>query len=64
MQTSKEVMKRLESEGWERTNGKGDHKKFRHPDFDGHVIVPHPRKNLLIGRLRVIYKQANWPWPP
>ncbi|MEI6335246.1 MAG: type II toxin-antitoxin system HicA family toxin [Methylococcaceae bacterium] len=27
-----------------------------------HVVVPHPRKDLPIGTLRSIYKQAGWDW--
>ena len=39
-----------------------DHAKFVHPIKPGHVVVPHPRKDLAIGTLRNIYKQAGWDW--
>ena len=42
---------------WE---GQGDHEKFTHPDKPGHVVVPHPRKDIPIGTLRNIYRQAGW----
>ncbi len=42
--------------------GKGDHMKFKHPANPDHVVVPHPRKDLAIGTLRNIYRQAGWNW--
>ncbi|MGR9014491.1 MAG: type II toxin-antitoxin system HicA family toxin [Gammaproteobacteria bacterium] len=59
---SKEVIKRLTEEGWLNVGGKGDHFKFKHPDKTGHVVVPHPRKDVAIGTLRNIYRQAGWEW--
>ena len=59
---SKEIIKRLNNEGWLLSGGKGDHEKFTHPDKPGHVIVPHPRKDIPIGTLRNIYRQAGWNW--
>ena len=56
------VIKRLTQEGWINMGGKGDHVKFKHPDKQGHVVVPHPRKDLPIGTLRSIYRQAGWEW--
>jgi predicted RNA binding protein YcfA (HicA-like mRNA interferase family) len=60
--TSNEIIKRLTSEGWFKTGGKGDHEKFKHPAKPGHVVVPHPRKDIAIGTLRSIYRQAGWNW--
>ena len=59
---SKEIIKRLKSEGWKKVGGKGDHEKFKHPDKLGHVVIPHPRKDIAIGTLRNIYRQAGWKW--
>ena len=60
--TSKEIIKRLTSEGWHLAGGKGDHEKFKHVALHGHVVVPHPRKDITIGTLRNIYRQAGWNW--
>jgi predicted RNA binding protein YcfA (HicA-like mRNA interferase family) len=60
---SRKLIKRLSDEGWTRVGGKGDHEKYKHPDRRGHVVVPHPRKDLPVGTLRNIYRQAGWPWP-
>ena len=59
---SKDVIKRLKKDGWLKVGGKGDHEKFKHPLKKGHVIVPHPRKDIALGTLRKIYKQADWEW--
>ena len=59
---SKDVIRRLEAEGWVYMGGKGDHLKFRHPSHRLHVVVPHPRKDLPVGTLRNIYRQAGWEW--
>ncbi len=58
--TSKQIIKRLKKEGWVKVGGKGDHEKFKHPDILGHVIVPHPRKDLRPRTLNSIFKQARW----
>lgn len=58
--TSKEIVKRLKKDGWIKVGGKGDHEKFKHPNKLGHVIVPHPRKDLRPGTLASIFKQAGW----
>ena len=59
---SADIIKKLQREGWERVGGKGDHTKFKHPEKMGHVVIPHPRKDIRIGTLRSIYRQAGWNW--
>lgn len=59
---SKDVIHRLEQEGWIRVGGKGDHMKYKHPARPGHVVVPHLRKDIAPGTLRNIYRQAGWEW--
>jgi predicted RNA binding protein YcfA (HicA-like mRNA interferase family) len=56
---SKELIKKLQKDGWYRVGGKGDHEKFKHPTKKGHVVVPHLRKDIPIGTLNNIYKQAG-----
>jgi predicted RNA binding protein YcfA (HicA-like mRNA interferase family) len=58
LQTSREVVSRLISEGWVLTSVRGSHHKF---SKDGRtVIVPHPRKHLPVGTARAIAKTAGW----
>ncbi|MGY5394434.1 type II toxin-antitoxin system HicA family toxin [Acinetobacter sp. NigerLNRRAM0016] len=59
---SKDIIKCLEQEGWYKVGDKGDHEKYKHPEKSDHVVVPHPRKDMPIGTLRNIYKQAGWEW--
>jgi predicted RNA binding protein YcfA (HicA-like mRNA interferase family) len=57
-----DIIRRLEAEGWECVGGKGDHRRYKHPNKPGHVTVPHPRKDLPVGTLRNIFRQAGWDW--
>lgn len=59
---SKEIIKRLENEGWVRVHTKGSHHKFKHPGKKGIVTVVHPKKDYPIGTLKSIFKQAGWKW--
>lgn len=59
---SRELIKLLEKDGWQKVGGKGDHEKSAHPTKPGHVVVPHPRKDIPVGTLRNIYRQAGWEW--
>ena len=61
---SKNVIRKLKKDGWEKVGGKGDHEKFKHHEKPGHVVVPCPRKDIPTGTLRSIYRQAGWDWPP
>ena len=56
---SREIIKELKANGWERVGGRGDHQKFRHKDFREHVTVPHPVKDIPKGTLQNIRKQAG-----
>ncbi|WP_072023252.1 type II toxin-antitoxin system HicA family toxin [Photorhabdus australis] len=38
---------------------KGSHYQFRHPDFSIVITVPHPRKDIKIGTLHQIMKDAG-----
>ncbi len=60
--TSLDIIKRLDAEGWVRVGGKDDHAKFKHPARTGHVVAPHPRKDLAVGTVRNISRQAGWEW--
>lgn len=52
------IIRRLEKDGFELVKVSGSHHKFRK---DGKTVtVPHPKKDLPIGTVRAIYKQAGW----
>ncbi len=59
---SAEVIRRLKRDGWVLRNVRGSHRQFVHPEKPGRVTVKHPSKEIPIGTLRNIYRQANWKW--
>jgi len=56
---SKEIIKELEADGWFLQRIKGSHHIFKHPIKTGAVPVPHPKKELPIGTIKSIRKQAG-----
>ncbi|QHI97678.1 addiction module toxin, HicA family [Xylophilus rhododendri] len=59
---SKQIVRRLLAEGWVKVAVVGSHTKFKLPGRMNHVVVPHPKKDLPIGTVRSIYRQAGWQW--
>jgi predicted RNA binding protein YcfA (HicA-like mRNA interferase family) len=56
---SRKVVRRLEAAGWKLVRTKGSHCQFKHPARPGRVTVPHPRRDLPIGTLKSIERQAG-----
>lgn len=56
---SGDVIKILKAHGWFKVGQKGSHVQFKHPTKSGRVTVPHPKKDVPIGTLRSIEKQAG-----
>ncbi|MGB4115196.1 MAG: type II toxin-antitoxin system HicA family toxin [Polaromonas sp.] len=57
---SRPVIKKLEQDGWVLSRVKGSHHQFKHPAKPGLVTVKHPDKDIPVGTLRSIQKQAGW----
>jgi predicted RNA binding protein YcfA (HicA-like mRNA interferase family) len=57
---SRDIKRRLEREGWRLDRVTGSHHVFKHPQTGATVVLPHPKKDLGIGLVRAIYKQAQW----
>ena len=57
---SRQVIGRLEAEGWYLARVKGSHHQFKHPDKAGRVTVKHPDSDIPTGTLNSIKKQAGW----
>lgn len=55
---SRDIIRRLEAEGWVLVSSKGSHHKFRKGALT--VIVPHPKKDLPLGTARNIARFAGW----
>lgn len=52
-------MAELKSAGWVLDRVRGSHHVFKHPFLPGIVIVPHPKKDLGLGLVAAIRKQAG-----
>ncbi|UXS22601.1 type II toxin-antitoxin system HicA family toxin [Staphylococcus delphini] len=59
MSSSKEVIKKIEQDGWYLVRVVGSHHHYKHPMRKGKVTVPHPKKDLPRGTERSILKQAG-----
>ena len=56
---SRDIIKALKRDGWYEVNQVGSHVQFKHPSKEGRVTVPHPRRDMPIGTLKSIEKQAQ-----
>jgi len=56
---SREVIRQLKLDGWYEAGHAGSHKQFKHPEKKGRVTVPHPKRDLPLGTLKSIEKQAR-----
>ena len=58
LRNSREIVKRLEAEGFELVSVKGSHHKFRKGEIT--VVVPHPKRDLPLGTARSIARRVGW----
>jgi predicted RNA binding protein YcfA (HicA-like mRNA interferase family) len=49
----------LKADGWYEVGQKGSHVQFKHATRPGRVTVPHPKRDIPIGTLKSIEKQAD-----
>jgi predicted RNA binding protein YcfA (HicA-like mRNA interferase family) len=59
---SRDIIAKLKADGWALVHTRGSHHHFKHPAKSGRVTVPHPKRDLPIGTVRSIYRQAGWSW--
>jgi predicted RNA binding protein YcfA (HicA-like mRNA interferase family) len=57
--SSRDVIDLLKQDGWFQVGVTGDHFHFKHVSKAGKVTVPHPRKDIAIGTLKSIERQAQ-----
>jgi predicted RNA binding protein YcfA (HicA-like mRNA interferase family) len=57
--SSAEVIRLITAAGWSLVRTKGSHQHFKHANRPGIVTVPHPKKDLPIGTLKSIERQAG-----
>jgi predicted RNA binding protein YcfA (HicA-like mRNA interferase family) len=56
---SRDVIRELRKDGWYEVDQSGSHKQFKHPIKKGRVTVPHPKRDIPMGTLKSIEKQAQ-----
>jgi len=59
---SRDIIAKLKADGWVLVHTRSSHHHFKHPAKSGRVTVPHPKRDLPIGTVRSIYRQAGWSW--
>ena len=57
--SSREVIRELLKDGWFEVAHVGSHKQFKHGSKSGRVTVPHPKRDIPVGTLKSIEKQAG-----
>ena len=56
---SADLIRELTKAGWTLDRVRGSHHVFKHRERPGHVVVPHPKKDLGKGLVSIIRKQAG-----
>ena len=56
---SRDLLRQLRDDGWAIRQVSGSHHILVHPTKSGHLSVPHPKKDLGIGLVNKILKQAG-----
>jgi predicted RNA binding protein YcfA (HicA-like mRNA interferase family) len=56
---SRELIRRLTQDGWYEVNQVGSHKQFKHSTKKGRVTVPYPKRDIPIGTLKSVERQAG-----
>lgn len=56
---SADLIRELTKAGWTLDRVRGSHHVFKHGELIGHVVVPHPKKDLGKGLVNTIRKQAG-----
>jgi predicted RNA binding protein YcfA (HicA-like mRNA interferase family) len=56
---SREIIRRLEADGWYRVGQRGSHVQFKHSTKPGRVTMPHPEKDIPAKTLQSIEKQSG-----
>jgi predicted RNA binding protein YcfA (HicA-like mRNA interferase family) len=60
LRDSRDIIRRLERDGFRLLSISGSHHKYVHRALGRRVIVPHPKRDLPVGTVRAIYRDAGW----
>ncbi len=56
---SRVIIRKLVDAGWYEVAQAGSHKQFQHPVKPGRATVPHAKKEVPLGTIKSIEKQAD-----
>jgi predicted RNA binding protein YcfA (HicA-like mRNA interferase family) len=56
---SRDLIRRVEEDGWVLRRVRGSHYQFKHPEKPGLVTIPHPKKDMPQGTVKNILRQAG-----
>jgi predicted RNA binding protein YcfA (HicA-like mRNA interferase family) len=56
---SRELIRLIEADGWRLLRVTGSHHHFKHATKPGIVTIPHPKRDLPIGTVKSIKRQAQ-----
>ena len=56
---SRDLIRQLTNAGWTLDRVRGSHHVFVHATRPGHVVIPHPKKDLGRGLVGAIRRQAG-----
>ena len=56
---SADLIREMQKAGWRLDRVNGSHHVYKHPERPGIVVVPHPKKDLGLGLVKAIQKQAG-----
>ena len=57
---SRDIIRRMKSEGWVLDRIKGSHHVFKNPANGDMLIIMHPKKDIKIGLVHSLYRQLGW----
>jgi predicted RNA binding protein YcfA (HicA-like mRNA interferase family) len=56
---SRALIRKLKEDGWYEVKQVGSHKQFKHATKKGRVTVPYPKRDIPIGTLKSVERQAG-----
>lgn len=56
---SEDILSALRADGWFEVHRRGSHVQLKHPHKPGRVTVPHPRRDIPVGTVKSIERQAG-----
>jgi predicted RNA binding protein YcfA (HicA-like mRNA interferase family) len=59
MMKSADLIRELTAAGWVLDRVRGSHHVFKNSDRPGHVVIPHPKRDLGVGLVAAIRRQAG-----